>query len=410
MTETLYYTDKENARRYVDIVASLSQLGEQPEYLGREMLLSNYSGVQPSMTELAHIEDELSLVEEAASRLVGHPRDYMAALLRSTRAVISILKNEDRPYLDLVRDIIEVDFRPIPESESERLREELDEGLGRLGYKGSLKEKTDAWLAETSLTGDAVIEFGRSILESARRETMERVVELPPGEGIDSFTGIRDVFYSGRSAYTGDYRGWLHFNIDKDWQRDVFVHVLCHEAYPGHQTFYSLWDWLFRQGKWPLEAAFYQRNAPTNTVFEGGPEIALQLLGWDQGDSREAASLHLGEVYADLGRIAMNNACLWVNTGEMDREEAVELMVDHLVLRSDAERAYGFFTDRVARTHYPQYYYGRRIAVLARQRLDTDSKNREKLIDILYRTPHTTSTFIKAVAEASGQPFDPFAY
>jgi hypothetical protein len=334
----------------------------------------------------------------------------MRAVTTGARAVLSILKKEGRPYLDLVRDIIQVDFQPIPASEAARLREELSAGLGELGYGGNLRQQVDAWLAATSLTGEAVLEFGREVLEQARAETLAKVTPLPDGEGIDSLTGVRDVFYSGRSAYTGDYRGWLRFNIDKTWQRDVFVQVLCHEAYPGHQTFYALWDELFRQGKWPLEAAFYTRNAPTNPIFEGGPEVAMHLLGWDIGDTPEALGLRMGQVYKDLGRISMNNACLAVNTGQMTREEAVELMVEHLVLRDDAERAYGFFTNAVSRTHYPQYYYGRRVVSEALKRMEHDETSRRRFTDILYRTPHTTGTFIAAVAEATGAPFDPFSF
>jgi hypothetical protein len=309
-----------------------------------------------------------------------------------------------------VRDIIQVDLQLIPPSEADRLRAELADGLGALGYRGTLRQQVDAWLAATSLTGDAVIEFGRGILERARADTIRLVTELPDGEGVDSFTGVRGVFYSGRSQYTGDYRGWLHFNVDKRWQRDVFVQVLCHEAYPGHQTFYTLWDQLFREGRWPLEAAFYTRNAPTNPIFEGGPEVAMHLIGWDVGDEPAARSLRLGQVYKDLGRIAMQNACLLVNTGEMTRAHAVDLMDEHLVLRDDAERACDFFTNAVSRTHYPQYYYGRRIVDAALRRMEGDAASRARFIDILYRTPHTTRTFVDAIASATGAPFDPFAY
>lgn len=406
----LTYTDPENAARFVNVVASLSKIGEGHKYLGREMLLSDYSGIAPSFTTLDEVDEELAQVETAVRPLTGHPGAYMHAVLTGARAVLSILRNEGRPYLELVRDIIQVDFRPIPATEATRLRDELSTGLSELGYTGTLRQQVDTWLAATSLTGEVVLEFGKSILAKARTDTLARVTPLPDGEGVDSFTGVRDVFYSGRSAYTGNYRGWLRFNIDKTWQRDVFAQVLCHEAYPGHQTFYTLWDELFRQGKWPLEAAFYTRNAPTNPIFEGGPEVAMHLLGWDVGDTYEALSLRLGQTYKDLGRIAMNNACLAVNTGQMTREKAVELMVDHLVLRDDAERAYSFFTNAVSRTHYPQYYYGRRIVNEALKRMEGNDASRRRFINILYRTPHTTSTFINAVAEAIGEPFDPFGY
>lgn len=407
MTE-LYYTDRENARRYVDIVASLSELG-QPHF-NRPLMLSNYSGIEPTLTSIDQVADQLERVDEVVQGLTGHPGEYMGALVTGTRAVLSILRKEGRPYRDLVRDILQIDFVPIPEREAKRLRDELYGGLGELGYGGSLTERVATWLGETSLTGEAVIDFGKQILSKARAATEAKVVKLPEGEGVDSLAGVRDVFYSGRSGYVGNFRGWLHFNIDKHWQRDLFVQVLCHEAYPGHQSFYSIWDSLYQQGLWPLEAAFYQRNAPTNPIFEGGPEVAMHFIGWDVGESREALALRMGQSLKDLGRIAMNNACLWCNSGEMTKEQALTYMVDHFVLRDDAKRAYDFFTNSLSRTHYPQYYYGRRIVDKAFARMEGSEAGRQRFWDIIYRTPHTTRTFIKAIAEATGAPFDPFSY
>jgi len=405
----LTYTDPVTARRYVDIVTSLSRLGE-PRF-GRPLVLANYTDVEPTLTSFEAVAAAIDEVDAVVAAMApGHPRAYMQALLRGSRTVLSILRGEDRPYGELVQGILEIDHTPIPESETQRLRAELHDGLTQLGYAGELDAQVEAWLKATSLTGDAVIEFGQSILDDARRDTERRVLTLPPGEGVDSFTGIRNVHYSGRSQYTGAHRGWLHFNIDKYWQKDLFVHVLCHEAYPGHQTFYALWDWLYQQERWPIEAAYYQLNNPTNAVFEGGPESAMHFLAWDDGDSREALALRVAVTYMDLGRIAMNNACLWCNTGVMTREQAVDLMVEHYVLRDDAERAYQFFTDDLARTNYAQYYYGRRIVKLAYERFEHDEAGRQRFFDLIYRTPHTTSTFVQAVAEASGAPFDPFSY
>ncbi|MEX2502604.1 MAG: hypothetical protein WD336_09525, partial [Trueperaceae bacterium] len=120
--------------------------------------------------------------------------------------------------------------------------------------------------------------------------------------------------------------------------------------------------------------------------------------------------LRTAVTYMDLGRVAMNNACLACNTGQMRRDEAIELMVEHFVLRDDAARAYDFFTDDLARTNYAQYYYGRRIVRLGFERFEGTAEGRETFFDLLYRTPHSTRTFIDAVAEKSGAPFDPFRF
>lgn len=405
----LTYTDPATARRVVDVALSLSQLG-QPRF-GRPLVLANYTDhAQGTLANLEAVEDAVAAIEAGAAALTGHPRAYLAALTGAFRTLVSILRDEDRPYGELVQGILQIDHQPIPASEAQRLRARLHDLLGRVGYEGELERQVPAWLEATSLTGDAVIDFGRSILDRARRDTERRVLALPPGEGVDSFTGVRDVHYSGRSQYTGGFRGWLHFNVDKHWQQDLFVHVLCHEAYPGHQTFYALWDQLYQQGRWPTEAAYYQLNAPTNAVFEGGPEMAMHFLGWDEGDTDEALRLRAAVTYMDLGRIAMNDGCLYANTGRMTRAEAVQNMVDHFVLRDDAERAYDFFTDPLARTNYAQYYYGRRIVRLGFERFAGSEADRQRFFDLLYRTPQSTRTFVDAVAEASGEPFDPFAY
>jgi hypothetical protein len=404
----MFYTHPEVARLWVDVVVSISDLGVGK--FGKELVLANYSHAKPTIKSLPALEAALTRVEQAVAEQPGHAGEYMRILCRSQRAVLSILQGENRPYLGLVRDILDLEFRPIPSSEAEKLRVQLDEGLSKLGYRGTLQEKVDRWLEETSLTGEAVIDMAKKIVGATRQATLERVVKLPETEGLDSIYSVRNVHYSGRSQYTGNHRGWLHFNIDKNWQKDMFVQILCHEGYPGHQTFYCLWDVLFQEGRWPLEAAYYQLNNPTNVVFEGGPEVAMTFIDWDQGDSPDATARRVGQIFKDLHRIGMNNACLYANLGEMNRKQAVDHMVQHLTLRDDAERAYDFMTNPLARTNYPQYYYGRRVVEKAFSLMSGTQAMREKFYDIIYRTPHTTSTFVKAVAAATGRPFDPFRY
>lgn len=406
----MYYTDQETARKWVDIVVSLSAIGEAEDIFGKPMVLANYSNAQPTLKTLDAVEEALHEVEEKTAALTGHAGDYMRVLTKAQRAVISIMRKEERPYLELVNDILDLEFTVIPDSEAARHRDELYAGLGELGYTGTLDERIEAWLAETTLTGEAVIDLAKEVVGKQREDTLAKVVQLPDTEGLDRIYSVRNVHYSGRSAYTGNHRGWLHFNIDKNWQRDIFIQVLSHEGYPGHQTFYCLWDVLFNEGKWPLEAAYYQLNGPTNVVFEGGPEVALHFIGWDVGDSREAIGLRVGQVFKDLQRIGMNNVCYYTNQGQMSQQESIEYMMSHKMDRGDAERAYQFITHPMSRTHYPQYYYGRRVVNEAFKLMEGSEEGRQKFFDILYRTPHTTSTFIKAIADATGTDFNPYLY
>ncbi len=403
-----FFTDSNTAAKWINVVLSTSQLGVVK--FGRPLVLANYSSAEPTLLTIADVENALTDVENVVADLIGHPGEYMRVLCRAQRAVLSILKSEKRPYLSLVRDILDLDFMPIPDSEAAVLRAQLDNGLEVMGYRGSLDKKVECWLAQTSITGEPVIELAKQIVNSSREATIRQVVALPPSEGLDSIYSVRNVHYSGRSQYTGEYRGWLHFNVDKIWQEDVFVQVLCHEGYPGHQTFYCLWDVLFRDGSWPLEAAYYQLNNSTNVVFEGGPEVAMTFIGWDQGDNPVAHARRVGQVFKDLNRVGMNNACYYSNLGEMKRAEAVAYMMDHMTVRDDAERAFEFMTDTLACTNYPQYYYGRRMVGKAYALMSASIDLKKSFFDILYRTPHCTSTFLKAVSSATASSFDPFKF
>ena len=64
----LGYTDPATARRYVDAVTSLSDLGMAR--FGRPL-------VRPTLTSLDAVEGALDEVAGVVAALVGHPRAYM---------------------------------------------------------------------------------------------------------------------------------------------------------------------------------------------------------------------------------------------------------------------------------------------------------------------------------------------
>lgn len=188
---------------------------------------------------------------------------------------------------------------------------------------------------------------------------------------------------------------------------------MTHESYSGHQAFYCLWDYLFLQGKWPLEASYYFINSPTNALFEGGPEVSLHFLGWDTEDIPgisvyQRQQYVLARNFMDLQRIAMTNACYQVNLGYAGKGEALEYMNRiGMVKGVEAENAYRFFTNPVKRTYYPVYYHGRWIVGKSYDLVPVNM--REDYFKILYATPHTTETFIKEIEILLGVDFDPFS-
>lgn len=155
-------------------------------------------------------------------------------------------------------------------------------------------------------------------------------------------------------------------------------------------------------------------DSPTNALFEGGPETALHFLGWDdqtadtpEVSKEEKQQFRAARDYLDLQRIGMTNACTYVNTGQMSKAQAIAYMGKVGYLHDvEAGLAYRFFTDPIQRIYYPSYYYGRWM--VGRAYDSVTPAQRQQYFHALYDTPHTTSTFIAAVAEIIGRPFDPF--
>ena len=92
----------------------------------------------------------------------------------------------------------------------------------------------------------------------------------------------------------------------------------------------------------------------------------------------------------------------------MEKDAVVAYMMKSgLFQRSEGEAAYRFFTDATRRTYYNSYFYGRWLVANAYALFPQDRKS--EFYRLVYDNPHTNSTFIKAVEQATGKSFEPFA-
>ena len=73
-------------------------------------------------------------------------------------------------------------------------------------------------------------------LERARSLTNEKVITLPPGHHL-TLTFVKNVDYRGYSDYAAKYSGQVWLNAELDWEVPGVKHLVCHEAFPGHQAF-----------------------------------------------------------------------------------------------------------------------------------------------------------------------------
>ena len=396
---------------------AVSSLNRQAQAVyGCDLVLADYRGKAGTLSTLDQLWDAFTGVEKAVEALEGYQREYLRAMVAGCKMIVRVMQGDAVPYPQQVRDMQQLELSPIGQDQIESLGANLDKLLYGVGYhQPTVAAKVTAFLADSTLPGEEVASYARDFIKKGRAACIQKVFSLPEGDGIDDIKGVRNVIYNGNSAYLGNYKGRLSFNIDRPWSVPTFANVLCHEGYPGHHAFYCHWDVMFQQGELPLEGAFYIKNTPTNALFEGTPENALHFLGWDDFEEdtpeitpEQKKSFLCGRKILDLQRMYQMNGCYYTNVEGMGQRDATAYMMGSgLFQQSEAEAAYRFFTDATRRTYYPSYYYGRWLVGNAYERFPKE--RRGEFFHLLYDYPHTNSTFIAAVKQASGEDFEPFS-
>lgn len=397
----------------VNVVLSVNEQIKTKQKM--EVDVTSYSHIRPSLQSPDEILKRIEEIEKAIVDLEGHPGEYLRQTVLALKYYARFLNGDSIPYAEMLKYIQQLPCGLISQKKAEGLMETLDKELADFGYKGTLKEKADAWLSESRVAAGDVPGAAVEMIAKAKRGTRQRIIWLPPEDGIDWVKPINGVFWSGMSVYTGAGRGNITFNIDRPWSWPTFASVLTHEAYPGHQTFYSRWDCLYKRQRLPLEASYYLINSPTNALFEGAPETGLHFLGWDDENAdtpempaENKRSYKAGRCFLDIQRIAQTNACYMVNVHGAEKGDAVGYMMkEGLFNELEAVNSYRYFTHEVQRYYYPSYYHGRWIVGQAYDL--TPPENRREFINILYDTPQTTNTFIGAIQDLNGVAFDPLA-
>ena len=411
----LRYAQEGVGEQILQVVGAISLITER-DYDDTTML-ANYSLQKIEPMKPDRIVDTARNVKALVKDFPGREGLYMNGMIDAFEMFARILAGDNVPYKEAIRVMQQVELHPVPEDQFERLKEAADRSLSELGYKGKVGEKVRAWLEETALPGEKVSAYSEDLIRLAKEITEKKgIVTMAPGDGIDAVKTVRDVFWSGNSKYLGGFRGQLTFNIDKPWSVPTFANILCHEAYPGHQAFYSHWDDLYLQGKLPLEGSFYSTAGnPANPMFEGSPECGLHFLGWDdfRVDTPEISEKQK-KIYAagrdvlDLQRMYQMQAVYMYFVEEAPKEDCVQHMLkDGIMKLIEAENTLRFATHPVQKYYYPSYYYGHWLVYELYEAMPEEKKF--EFFRLLYDRPHTSETLIMEASELAGRPLDPLA-
>lgn len=186
-------------------------------------------------------------------------------------------------------------------------------------------------------------------LAEVRRRTL-RFVDLPDDEQVEAET--TGQLYGAANWYLGSYRSRLEINVDLPVNLASLVKLMCHEAYPGHHTEFTLKEQLYPSQQ-QIEQSLFLILTPQLVITEGIATLAEQIVFTPEDaahwlaeqifpeagltvDPTTLAQVHQATRY---GRGISGNAWFIVREGRPDDE--VLRYVMRYTLWSDARRQAG---------------------------------------------------------------------
>lgn len=269
------------------------------------------------LTRLDGLAEELELAFADQNTLRSN---FLRRQVHALRAQIADLLTDHHAYdyVTMVQETLDVEARPVPESDIELLQGEVRQLLSALGYKQEPVAAIAAWEADNRVSGESLFDFCTREVGVLRLATQKRLPYLPPKEAA-RIEGVTDKPWGAYNWYLGNFISRIELNLDVPMTKHSALGLLRHEIYPGHHTDHSIHERICYQDQARLEVSIKLLNTPDCPIVEGLADVGYLLLDTHSRDS-QAEQLH--HALSDLRRAAGVNAALMLHQQGRSLEEA----------------------------------------------------------------------------------------
>jgi hypothetical protein len=334
--------------RYLSLALQLDRhfAGFVDAYYGPPQIKAQVMIGEPaSLSQLAGDLRELTDAIEAR----GYNPQRQDYLLRQVRAMSTLVRNLSGERLDYV-DEVELFFDVRPTSVDEGVYEAAHVQLARLlPGDGPLGERFETWRKGFEIAPERILTACETACQEAQRRTLQ-LFELPAGEDVELQLVDRQP-WSAYNWYLGDYRSRIDINTDLPMQARTLVHLLTHEAYPGHHTEHAIKEYRLYRESSRAEHAVQLLLGPEAVISEGVANSAAKIIFDDAAladflrtELYPAAGIRgidierqmlIEEAIEALGSVVANAALRLHRDGRPADE--VQSYIEHYALRTPAQ-------------------------------------------------------------------------
>jgi hypothetical protein len=218
--------------------------------------------------------DQLAQINKSNfSDLEKQRHAFLTMQLSSVKCKIDILSGKKMSF--------DEEFLALYGSKSEKIdtaifQEIIDDADTLLPGKGGIIERACEFKSNFIIPGGKLEVVFLTAITEAKEKTFEHI-KLPPKENV-RMEFLTDIPYAAACWYSGNDKSTYQINssipIDLFW----VISYACHEAYPGHHTYFTLIDENFRKrNKW-IEFSIIPLYSPIELLSEGAAIYTLDLV------------------------------------------------------------------------------------------------------------------------------------
>lgn len=379
--------------------------GHVDAYFGPEDIQERANETQLSLDEIstraAHMHDQLDSLKSATTDQQESMRiEGLKGRLVALETRIALNAGQELPFDE---ESIRLFNSAAPDHNSayfEAILNDIDE---LLGGEGDLSARVVSFQEQFVIPPDRLAAVFDAAIAECRRRTLLHI-DLPENESF-SIEYVNDKPWSGYNWYQGNARSLIQINTDLPIFISRAVDLGCHEGYPGHHTFNALLEKNLVQDKGWLEFSLYPLFSPQSLIAEGSGNYGIDLafpgaerIEFERDvlfplaglDAAEADRYY--ELQALVARLdyADNEAARDYLNGSIDREQAVQWLIDYALTSPDRARQRTEFFDTY-RSYVINYNLGKDLVADYIERDNANTDERWKRFENLLSSPMTAS-------------------